>query len=70
MVRGEAMGPHGCLCFCHSGAVLGCAVHPTGKLALTVGRDSCLRMWNLVDGRLGYVSNVKQGTQRRRLSIS
>lgn len=31
------------------------AIHPTGKLALTLGLDNTLRTWNLVKGRQAYV---------------
>lgn len=30
------------------------SVHPSGKLALTVGRDECLAMLNLVRGRRSF----------------
>ncbi|KAJ9589507.1 hypothetical protein L9F63_017292 [Diploptera punctata] len=33
-------------------------VHPTGKLALTVGTDATLRTWNLVKGRQAYATNL------------
>lgn len=38
----------------HKKGVNDMAVHPSGKLALTVGRDSCLAMVNLVRGRRGF----------------
>jgi protein MAK11 len=34
----------------HNGAVLDLAIHPTGKLALTVGEDRMLRTWDLTRG--------------------
>ncbi|XP_008543125.1 p21-activated protein kinase-interacting protein 1-like [Microplitis demolitor] len=34
------------------------AVHPTGKLALSVGTDGVLRTWNLVKGRQAYATNL------------
>ena len=43
------------------GTVNSVAVHPSGKLALTVGQDKSLRTWNLVDGRPAFVSNIKEG---------
>ncbi|KAK7100933.1 hypothetical protein V1264_023795 [Littorina saxatilis] len=44
----------------HKGPVNCVAVHPSGKLALTVGQDRSLRTWNLVDGRPAFVSNIKE----------
>ncbi|KAK9074382.1 hypothetical protein SSX86_006980 [Deinandra increscens subsp. villosa] len=38
----------------HKKGVNDMAVHPSGKLALTVGRDSCLGMVNLVRGRRSF----------------
>lgn len=44
----------------HKGtAVLCIALHPSGKLALTLGRDLALRTWDLLKGRCVYVSNLK-----------
>lgn len=37
------------------------SVHPSGKLALTVGRDRALHTWNLITGRSAYITNLKQG---------
>lgn len=43
----------------HKGAaVLDIAVHPSGKLALTLGADATLCTWNLVKGRQAYVINL------------
>lgn len=39
-------------------AILDIAVHPSGKLALTLGCDSSLRTWNLIKGRQAYVINL------------
>ncbi|KVH97385.1 p21-activated protein kinase-interacting protein 1-like [Cynara cardunculus var. scolymus] len=38
----------------HKKGVNDMSVHPSGKLALTVGRDSCLAMVNLVRGRRSF----------------
>ncbi|OIV98305.1 hypothetical protein TanjilG_16632 [Lupinus angustifolius] len=38
----------------HRKAVNDLAIHPSGKLALTVGRDECLAMVNLVRGRRSF----------------
>ncbi|PSN57715.1 p21-activated protein kinase-interacting 1-like protein [Blattella germanica] len=40
------------------GAVTHLSVHPSGKLALSVGADSTLRTWNLVKGRQAYATNL------------
>ncbi|KAG5887415.1 hypothetical protein JTB14_024614 [Gonioctena quinquepunctata] len=43
----------------HKGAsILDVALHPSGKLALTLGTDSTLRTWNLVKGRQAYAINL------------
>lgn len=43
----------------HNGkAILDIAVHPSGKLALTLGADTSLRTWNLVKGRQAYIINL------------
>ncbi|KAA8514899.1 hypothetical protein F0562_018078 [Nyssa sinensis] len=38
----------------HKKGINDLSVHPSGKLALTVGRDSCLAMLNLVRGRRSF----------------
>lgn len=44
----------------HSGkAVTALALHPSGKLALSVGRDGTLRTWNLVKGRQVYTTALR-----------
>lgn len=37
------------------------SVHPSGKLALSVGRDKTLRTWNLITAKCAFVSNIKAG---------
>ncbi|CAL1265434.1 unnamed protein product [Larinioides sclopetarius] len=44
----------------HKGPVNFLAVHPTGKMALSVGKDKSLRTWNLIKGRSAYVTNIKK----------
>ncbi|XP_025110865.1 p21-activated protein kinase-interacting protein 1-like [Pomacea canaliculata] len=44
----------------HKGAVNCVSIHPSGKMALTVGQDHTLKTWNLVTGRPAYTSNIKQ----------
>ena len=43
------------------GAINDLAVHPTGKLALSVGRDKELRIWNLMAGRCAYITHRPVG---------
>ena len=38
--------------------VSGLAVHASGRLALSTGRDGVLRMWNLVKGRCQYKTGL------------
>ncbi|EPS70459.1 hypothetical protein M569_04298 [Genlisea aurea] len=42
----------------HKKAVNSLSVHPSGKLALTVGHDECLAMVNLVRGRRSFFSKL------------
>ena len=35
-------------------------VHPSNKVALSIGADNAMRMWNLIKGRLGYVRKLKE----------
>ncbi|KAK8919354.1 hypothetical protein KSP39_PZI021144 [Platanthera zijinensis] len=56
----------------HRHGIADLAVHPSGRLALTVGRDSCLAMVNLVRGRRNFscrmdreASIVKYGSEER-----
>ncbi|XP_036374624.1 p21-activated protein kinase-interacting protein 1-like, partial [Megalops cyprinoides] len=44
----------------HKGYVSSLSVHPSGKLALSVGTDKTLRTWNLIDGRSAFIKNIKQ----------
>lgn len=44
----------------HKGPVTSLSVHPSGKLALTVGTDKTLRTWNLINGRSAFIKNIKQ----------
>ncbi|XP_076826214.1 p21-activated protein kinase-interacting protein 1-like [Brachyhypopomus gauderio] len=44
----------------HMGHVTSLSVHPSGKLALSVGTDKKLRTWNLIDGRSAFIKNIKQ----------
>ncbi|XP_067004362.2 p21-activated protein kinase-interacting protein 1-like [Anabrus simplex] len=43
----------------HKGsAVTSLSVHPSGKIALSVGRDGRLRTWNLIKGRQAYATHL------------
>uniref|UniRef100_K7F8Y8 PAK1 interacting protein 1 n=1 Tax=Pelodiscus sinensis TaxID=13735 RepID=K7F8Y8_PELSI len=44
----------------HKGHVTSLSIHPSGKLALSVGTDKTLRTWNLVEGRSSFIKNLKQ----------
>lgn len=35
------------------------SVHPTGKLALSIGADMTLRTWNLINGRQAFATSLK-----------
>lgn len=43
----------------HKGGVTAISIHPSGKLALTVGKDRTMKTWNLIKGRTAYVTNIK-----------
>jgi protein MAK11 len=34
------------------------ALHPSGRLALSVGKDRTIRLWNLLKGRSAYVKTL------------
>ncbi len=38
----------------HRGEVTGLSMHPSGRIGLTCGRDSTIRLWNLVKGRCAH----------------
>ena len=44
----------------HKGEVNDIAIHPSGKLALSVARDRTLRMWNLIKGRSGFIRKLER----------
>ncbi|XP_078097115.1 p21-activated protein kinase-interacting protein 1-like isoform X2 [Mustelus asterias] len=47
----------------HKGQVSSLSVHPSGKLALSVGTDKTLRTWNLIEGKPAFIKNIKQNAQ-------
>ncbi|GFT10960.1 p21-activated protein kinase-interacting protein 1-like [Nephila pilipes] len=44
----------------HKGSVEYFAIHPTGKMALSLGKDKTLRTWNLIKGSSAYITNIKK----------
>jgi protein MAK11 len=44
----------------HSLGVIDIAIHPSGKMALTIGKDRKLITWNLIKGRSAFVTNIKE----------
>ncbi|KAG5285497.1 hypothetical protein AALO_G00004050 [Alosa alosa] len=53
----------------HKGRLSSLSVHPSGKLALSVGTDKTLRTWNLTDGRSAFIKNLKQNADIVRWSL-
>eukprot|EP01125_Pyxidicula_operculata_P018689 TRINITY_DN6660_c0_g1_i1.p1 TRINITY_DN6660_c0_g1~~TRINITY_DN6660_c0_g1_i1.p1 ORF type:complete len:413 (+),score=84.63 TRINITY_DN6660_c0_g1_i1:524-1762(+) len=47
----------------HKGSVNCISVHPSGKLALTVGKDKKLQLWNLVNGRSAHNTLLAEEAQ-------
>ncbi|KAK9368059.1 WD40-repeat-containing domain protein [Lipomyces kononenkoae] len=45
----------------HKGAVNDISVHPSGKIALSVGRDRTLRLWNLMTAKNASVLKLTDG---------
>lgn len=53
-----------------NGHVIALAVHPTGKLLLTLGSDCSLQTWNLIKGRKAFVVNLNsKSTDAKSLSF-
>lgn len=48
----------------HKEAINDIAIHPTGKLALTVSKDNTMKLWNLVHGRCGFTRRLKGSADR------
>lgn len=49
----------------HKGRVNSVAVHPSGKVALSVGKDRTLRMWDLMRGKGSASTKLGKGTSHR-----
>jgi len=43
----------------HSAGISAMAMHPTGKLCFTAGKDKKLITWNLVKARPAFITNIK-----------
>lgn len=43
----------------HKASVTDLAIHPSGKLALSVSKDHTLKLWNLVQGRCAFTRRLK-----------
>ncbi|XP_070555824.1 p21-activated protein kinase-interacting protein 1-like [Ptychodera flava] len=44
----------------HKGGLISMSIHPSGKLAMSIGKDKSLRTWNLIIGRTAYITNIKK----------
>ena len=40
--------------------VISLAIHPSGRLAISIARDLKMKTWNLIDGRLAHISVFKK----------
>ena len=45
----------------HTAGITAMALHPTGKLAFTAGKDKKMITWNLVKARPAFITNIKVG---------
>lgn len=45
----------------HKGRVNSLAVHPSGKIALSVSNDKTVRLWNLLAGQKASVNKLGRG---------
>ena len=46
----------------HKGRINGLCVHPSGKVAISVGKDKALRLWNLMAGRKASANKLGEGS--------
>lgn len=53
----------------HKGRINSIAIHPSGKVALSVGKDRALRMWDLMRGKGVASTKLGQGTLPQTLNI-
>ena len=54
----------------HKAGVTDLALHPSGKLMLSIGKDAKLITWNLIKGRSAYVTNLHENADFVRWSPS
>lgn len=54
----------------HKGRVNSVDAHPAGRVALSVGQDKMLRMWDLVAGKAVATMKIGAGESRRSLWMS
>jgi len=54
----------------HKAGVSDLALHPSGKLMLSIGKDAKLITWNLIKGRSAYVTNLHENADFVRWSPS
>uniref|UniRef100_A0A1D2A8Y5 P21-activated protein kinase-interacting protein 1-like protein n=2 Tax=Auxenochlorella protothecoides TaxID=3075 RepID=A0A1D2A8Y5_AUXPR len=47
----------------HTKEVTGVAVHPSGRVALSISRDGTLRIWDLVKGRSTFATKLPQAAE-------
>ena len=43
----------------HKAAITSVAIHPTGKIALSVSKDNTMKLWNLIQGRCSFTRRLK-----------
>ena len=43
----------------HKAAIVSVAIHPTGKIALSVSKDNTMKLWNLIQGRCSFTRRLK-----------
>ena len=54
----------------HQAGVKDLALHPSGKLMLSIGKDAKLITWNLIKGRSAYITNLHENADFVRWSPS
>ena len=54
----------------HKAGVTDLALHPSGKLMLSIGKDAKLITWNLIKGRSAYITNLHENADFVRWSPS
>ena len=43
----------------HKAVITSVAIHPSGKLALSVSKDNTMKLWNLIQGRCSFTRRLK-----------